>query len=358
MKPTSHPKSRALRPVFVAAGAAFAALALSQVSPGRNLELGVFPAPGPFQEAPVQADGEKLPEPPVTASMRLEGDPAFTPPPKEIPVVADCELVSFLHSSGAVARKGYLKEGARTGLWISWHADGREATRGAYADYKQVGPWVFTEEDGTRVEGQFDEQGRRQGLWRTFTPKGQLRLRAFWKDDLPTSTFEWFNKTGLRAAYTTYANGIREGMSCRYGLTSGLPIEQGAWVKGRQEGPWRTWHANGQLSTEGRYSRGQKVGPWVAYHDNGRRYRVGSYVDGLKSGEWVGFFKRGEREFIGTYQDGALNGPYTGFWPNGDKRGKGSYANGVFEGPWTFWDRNGQLDPSMTGTYRGGDLVR
>lgn len=290
--------------------------------------------------------------------MRLASDPAFTGPPAVIPEVVGGELVSFLHLGGTVARKGYLKDGARTGLWISWHPDGREATRGAYSGYQRVGPWVFSPEDGTRVDGQFDQAGRLQGLWRTFGPKGQLRLRAFWKDGLRTAIFERFNSTGLRGAYSTYAGGLKEGLSCTYDPASGLPAEQGSWVKDRKEGQWRTWHANGQLASEGSYARGRRVGPWVQYHDNGRRYRVGHYVDGRQSGEWVGYFKRGEREFIGTFKDGALAGPYVGFWPNGDKRGEGSYAKGVFEGPWTFWDRSGQVDPSTTGTYRGGDLVR
>ncbi len=352
MKSTPDPMRRSFWPLTRAVSAVIVTFALGQGALVTAQEPDSTPAPAGSNQ-----DG-KLPVPPVTASMRMEADPAFTAPPEEIPAVEGAELTSFLHSSGAVARKGYLKDGARVGLWISWHANGRRATLGAYSNYKRVGPWVITKPDGTKVEGQYDAEGRRQGLWRTYAPNGSLRLRAFWKDDLRTNIFERFYPSGLRAAFVTYSGGLRNGQSTKYNMMSGLPLEQGSWSGGREDGPWRTWHKNGQLSSEGAYERGRKVGPWVEYHDNGRRYRVGSYVNGVQSGEWVGYFKRGEREFVGTFKGGVLDGPYVGFWPSGDKRGEGSYSKGVFEGPWKFWGRDGQVDPAQTGTYRGGDLIR
>ena len=55
--------------------------------------------------------------------------------------------------------------------------------------------------------------------------------------------------------------------------------------------------------------------------------------------------------------NGVQAGDYTEYWPSGDRRGQGPVANGVREGEWIFWDRKGDVDPSLSGKYEAGKKV-
>ena len=57
-------------------------------------------------------------------------------------------------------------------------------------------------------------------------------------------------------------------------------IEQGSFKNGKKEGPWESYHPNGQLSYTGTWKDGEFAGPWVWYHENGQLYYKGTYKDG------------------------------------------------------------------------------
>ena len=40
-------------------------------------------------------------------------------------------------------------------------------------------------------------------------------------------------------------------------------IEQGSFKNGKKEGPWESYHPNGQLSYTGTWKDGEFAGPWV-----------------------------------------------------------------------------------------------
>ena len=71
-------------------------------------------------------------------------------------------------------------------------------------------------------------------------------------------------------------------------------------------------------------------GPWVSYHENGQLHYKSSYNDGVKDGHWVAY------------------------WADGQLMYKGSYKNGVEDGPWVSYHENGQLIDSESGTFRNG----
>jgi len=59
---------------------------------------------------------------------------------------------------------------------------------------------------------------------------------------------------------------------------------------------------------KGTYKDGKRDGPWVSYHDNGQLFQKGSYKDGNADGPWVGYMK-----------DGTVDDNLTGTFKNGEK---------------------------------------
>ena len=106
---------------------------------------------------------------------------------------------------------------------------------------------------------------------------------------------------------------------------------QGKIKDGKLEGPWVSFHDNGQLSVKGAYKDGKLEGPWVGFFDNGQLWRKGTFKDGKQEGSWV------------FYRD------------NGQLRRKGAYKDGKKDGPWVTYGDNGQLQ--LKWTYKDGELV-
>ena len=52
---------------------------------------------------------------------------------------------------------------------------------------------------------------------------------------------------------------------------------------------------------------GERDGPWISYHDNGQLFWKGTYKAGKEDGPWVGYNKDGTvwESLTGTFKDGV-----------------------------------------------------
>ena len=76
------------------------------------------------------------------------------------------------------------------------------------------------------------------------------------------------------------------------------------------------------------FRNGKKDGPYVSYHKNGQLYEKGTYKDGKLDGPWVEYYKDGHLLFKGTFKDGKRDGPWIFYWSNGQLDFKGTYKDG------------------------------
>ena len=60
----------------------------------------------------------------------------------------------------------------------------------------------------------------------------------------------------------------------------------GSLRDGKWDGPFESYHDNGQLRRKGTYKDGGEDGPVEEYYDIGKLYEKGAYKDGGKCGEW------------------------------------------------------------------------
>lgn len=109
--------------------------------------------------------------------------------------------------------------------------------------------------------------------------------------------------------------------------------QQWTFKDGKAEGPYVSYHDNGELSSKGNYKNGKRDGPWVTYHISGKLM--------IKE----------------TLKNGTLEGPWEYYFVNGRLREKGAYKNGKREGAWIDYDKNGTVNKNLTGTYKSGVKV-
>ncbi len=170
--------------------------------------------------------------------------------------------------------------------------------------------------------------------------------------------FESWREDGSKEAQGHYQQGKKNG-SWTFYFPNGSAREQGAFAHGEKNGPWKHWLENGELAAQGSYLSDLAEGVWVYFDPSGAvdSELTGVYENGQRISSW---FEKGIRS--GTlnsgikqqaeYSHGLRNGRAVSTYPSGEPQAEGNYENGLRTGPWTFWNRDGQVDPEMSGLYR------
>ncbi|MFL3026399.1 MAG: hypothetical protein ACJZZ8_02805 [Candidatus Neomarinimicrobiota bacterium] len=138
-----------------------------------------------------------------------------------------------------------------------------------------------------------------------------------------------------------------------------------SFAKGRKEGEWKTWHANGQLKTYYTYIKDQIEGTYTYYDSIGTTIKTETYKKSILEGITSDFnenstlrmttnYKKGlkdglQKEFIEgvvlieqrTFKKDSLDGEWTSWHDNGTKKVVRVYKNGVPRGNWLFYDEKG-----------------
>ena len=130
--------------------------------------------------------------------------------------------------------EGTLLNGKKNGTWTTYHPDnGRVATITSYIN------------------------GKKNGVYLEFTNRGQIELRANYKDDI-------FN-----GSYASYKFGTR-------------PVKEINYKMGKIDGFYKEYHNNGKLQKEVSYKEGIQDGPFRQYNDEEKLIMEYEYKNGEK----------------------------------------------------------------------------
>lgn len=231
--------------------------------------------------------------------------------------------------TGIIKRIGGYRNGKKEGVHREYDNEGNVIASVVYSN------------DIVLAEGIFDEQGRRQGLWKFYYDTGELKEVGKYRNNLKEGTWKYYFRDG--------------------------EIEQiGDFASDNPEGTWRWYYPNQQLRLAEEYEDGFEEGPAVEYDETGKVIARGNYVEGFKDGSWTyeigniketGKYYEGEKQgvwkktyidtdnlaFEGEYLNGQENGMHKDFHPNGQTKRRGRYSLGVRDGLWEYLDENGNI---------------
>lgn len=203
------------------------------------------------------------------------------------------------------------------------------------------------------AEGIYDEQGRRQGIWKYFRETGEVKETGRFKDDKRVGTWKYYFENG--------------------------EVEQiGDFANDKPQGTWRWYYENKQLRLEEEYENGFEEGVSTEYSDSGSVIAVGKYVEGFKDGKWMytianlkeeGNYLEGEKQgawkqtyldnkklaFEGEYLNGVPNGNFKYYYASGAIKRRGYYQLGLRQGIWEFFEENGES--RLTIKYENGKEI-
>ena len=75
------------------------------------------------------------------------------------------------------------------------------------------------------------------------------------------------------------------------------------------DGPYETYHDNGQLEVKTTYKDGEFDGPWEWYNENGQLWVKGTYKAGERDGAYEVYRENGQLQESGMYRAGERVGP-------------------------------------------------
>jgi antitoxin component YwqK of YwqJK toxin-antitoxin module len=233
--------------------------------------------------------------------------------------------------TGKIKSIGGYKNGKKEGVHREYDNEGNVINSTVYSN------------DIVLAEGIYDEEGRRQGLWKFYVDAGTGELK----------------ETGK------YKNNLRVG-TWKYYFIDGEIEQIGDFANDKPEGTWRWYYPNKQLRLEENYEDGFEEGPSVEFDESGNEVAKGNYVEGFKDGLWTyhigniketGKYYEGEKQglwvkkyidngniaFEGEYLNGQENGMHKEYHANGQPKRRGRYSLGVRDGLWEYLDENGNI---------------
>lgn len=134
---------------------------------------------------------------------------------------------------GNPLEEGYLIDGKRNGIWITYHSDGRVNTIQHYADDKLHGMSLVIDGRGQITEKAHYEQNTYDGLKATY-------------------------RFGRAQEEIPYKNGVIDGRVARY-YNNGKLMEEIEYSQGVQDGIYRHYNDQGEMDLDYVYKDGDKV---------------------------------------------------------------------------------------------------
>jgi uncharacterized protein len=216
-------------------------------------------------------------------------------------------------------------ESNERGHYLTFHA--QKLIKEKYACHRgvPVGEYTRLDPEGMAVEkGSFDDQGRKQGLWETFHADGKLASRKHFQAGLENdSAYAWdpygrlkergffqsgagellgYDSLGNLIERRHYSNSHPEGEAWVYYPRGGK--RSLVLYKDGQPAELSKWHPNGKLMAQGIFLNGKRHGIWKTYAENGKLNETSEYREGKLHGDQFFYDAQGQLTRTLRYEHG------------------------------------------------------
>ncbi|MFO8068285.1 MAG: hypothetical protein R6U11_11960 [Bacteroidales bacterium] len=216
---------------------------------------------------------------------------------------------------------------------------------------------ALAQEDNNKYN-QFDEQGRRQGIWYSYFKDGGMRYQGEFVDDKPVGVFYYYFPEGeIRAEINHNTDEIEEKNASKatFYHKNGNISSEGFYVNKERHGLWRFFNEKGNIISENYYHHGQNHGVWKVYYSHGKVAEIVTWHYGEKHGEWKRFYENGEINVSTQFEHDELSGKYMVYYNNGNNNIIGLYKNNLPHSTWTFFTKKGEKQKVVV--YDEGKIV-
>ena len=212
-------------------------------------------------------------------------------------------ISSQIYKANRILAEGiYDEQGRKQELWKYYFENGALKETGSYKDNLKVGPWKYQFLDGKVEQNGSYTAGRPNGTWTWYYPDGSVRKEMSYINGDADGTSIEYDEQGQEIAKGEYVDDLKEG---KWFYIYGDVLEEVSYFEGEPNGLWtKKDRKTQQLLFEGTYASGQESGKFVWYHENGNVYRRGVFSMGVKEGIWETFTREGNLDYTIEYLNG------------------------------------------------------
>ncbi|WP_323788753.1 toxin-antitoxin system YwqK family antitoxin [Psychroserpens sp.] len=212
------------------------------------------------------------------------------------------------------------------------------------------------------VVNQFDDDGKRHGIWKKFFDKtDQLRYEGKFDHGKEIDTFKFYtlNKKKSVLSAVKVFNPDNNLASVKFVSSKGKLISEGTMNGRLYTGKWTYYHNKFKtvLSTEFYNENGNLEGEKIVFYPNGTVAEMVNYKDGKLDGTSKWFSEKGILLKDLLYKDDELHGSATYYDADGIKSAEGEYQKGRKHKVWNYYE-NGQLKESKDHTRRSKNPIK
>jgi len=236
---------------------------------------------------------------------------------KEITIISDCEIVSFLDNSIELRTVLDLdvnpnrsditkiiinevnidKKGLRT---IKTKKLSLVVLKNLKSDIKMIKHFTLSG-DIAYIKSKYKVGESILLKWKTTTEvehyieknkKGDIILEGFYVDGLPVDQEKSINKDG-NLIVSNNSIGFYHGLTKIY--NNDVKIKEINWFMGKKHGSVTEWYLNGNLKSNTFYIEGTVERLNEIFYENGKKKSKGYYLNGKKNGKWLYWDKNGKK---------------------------------------------------------------
>lgn len=200
-------------------------------------------------------------------------------------------------------------EGRKQGIWKVYDGTGNLKYRGEYLNGKPVGEFKYYYSNG-RVKAVLIHRDNGRETYSThFHPNGKMMAQGKYAGQVKDSTWLYYNEEdGALSAEEHYLNSRKEGIWKTY-YPEGQVTEEITYRDDAKDGPWQQYFTDGSIKLKASYVEDKLEGLYVIYHLNGNVEISGTFLNGQKHSSWVYLDDKGVLEKREEYDHGRLLKP-------------------------------------------------
>lgn len=207
----------------------------------------------------------------------------------------------FHYKSGELSSEGMIYENLPIGQWVSYYKNGKVKTSGIQWKNNPVGQWTFFAEDGLiQKYYQYDSTGLLHGQIQRFDTIGCLQEVIHYNHGIKDGPYKSYHQNGNIKKVAFYKDGMLDGKAFEYSEKDQTLLTEEVYRDGektveapfnrktednKKTGVWRTYYDNGSVKTEANYKDGVLNGVYKEYKPNGELRLITKYVDGKEDEE-------------------------------------------------------------------------
>jgi len=210
----------------------------------------------------------------------------------------------------------------------------------------KTGLWQYFYGNGEiSSEGNYDEMGKPEGEWKSYSKDGYLTFLQNYSDGQLEGLYSSYYKNGNLKFKVKYEKGrIIDSVVYYYdcgAISAIVPI-----VNNKRNGLVRKFYKNGSLSKEYSVVNDSMSGIETGYYANGNPKWKYFYDADKLNGMAFDYYRNGTLSFSGNYFNGELSGSFVRQYDDGKVKESGNYNKGLYFGKIQEFDEKGKISKS------------